>query len=786
MNPEKVYKRWFDSLKNRAVTLVVVAVVLTAVTVTLVNSFVSRQELEAEVRDQMTSLSGLIARELDAKLAKRFSMLSAVAEDLTMDELALTGRAKLLLDRQTTLRQMFNGLYLFDASGTVMAEYPQDGGLQGFDASQREYFRQTAQQMTTLISEPFMGRMGRPLVIMTAPLFDHREKFIGAIGGTIYLGEEDFMGDLLRTRLGQTGYVAMGSRSGLTLVHPRENEVLKPLPASNEVLIDAMKGYEGVRLTTNSQGIVTLTAVRQLDQAPWFLAAVWPEQDALAPARRLTDIMFWVTLGIALVLIPLALLIFRRLMTPLALLSEQITASHLGSRTKPVSVGGGQEIRQVARAFNQVSNERRTVMLSLTEQEAFYRALSESAPIGIVQTDVLGHIEFVNPAFEQIMGWSRDRLRGSHIIHGLNEKDRKQVLRNLQGARVSGRPYQDRLQVRNAASGRMVWIEIMASPITTSELCLGTITVVRDITHEVEIGERLRTEQQRSDRILEALYEGVLLVDRQGVIRHCNSAGWGFLGMEKSSAEVRFLEEVKILVNGKTWHLAEFLEQDHIESLDAVIANRQDENLDVELTMFRFDRNDTAERLVFVLRDVSERRRHEQQLSWQASHDSLTGLLNRRAFNSAMGTWLPEAGRLTTPSVLMLIDLDHFKPVNDRGGHLLGDEMLRQLAGILMQAVRQSDLVARLGGDEFGVLLPACGLERAEDIAENIRSRVEALKLDRNGEFFGVTTSIGVTNISPGDANIREVIARADEACYAAKAQGRNCVITLPSLPVSP
>jgi len=100
-----------------------------------------------------------------------------------------------------------------------------------------------------------------------------------------------------------------------------------------------------------------------------------------------------------------------------------------------------------------------------------------------------------------------------------------------------------------------------------------------------------------------------------------------------------------------------------------------------------------------------------------------------------------------------------------------------------MSAVRQSDTVARLGGDEFAVLLPGCGLDRAEALAENLRSRVEALKVQHDGRSFGVTVSIGLTPVSAGDSGPREIMARADEGCYIAKSRGRNAVVSVPAPP---
>ncbi|MFW5825244.1 MAG: diguanylate cyclase, partial [Marinobacter sp.] len=296
-----------------------------------------------------------------------------------------------------------------------------------------------------------------------------------------------------------------------------------------------------------------------------------------------------------------------------------------------------------------------------------------------------------------------------------------------------------------------------------------------------EVEARLRSEQQRADSILGALQEGVVMTDPMGVIRYANPAAEAFLGHAGQLVGARLFDLASFETEDEPWHAASFLDSEEIHSMDGVIRNDRGLTLEVEITMLHISRGEPDERLVFVIRDDSERRRQEQQLSWQATHDSLTGLLNRRAFSAELVKWLAQAATLEVPTVLMLIDLDYFKPVNDQGGHLLGDEMLRKLAQVFRQAVRKTDAVARFGGDEFAILLPACGLERGQALAEQVRADIEALRLHQNGQNFGVTASIGLTDLSDGDSSPREALARADEGAYAAKAQGRNQVVAVPA-----
>jgi diguanylate cyclase (GGDEF)-like protein len=164
----------------------------------------------------------------------------------------------------------------------------------------------------------------------------------------------------------------------------------------------------------------------------------------------------------------------------------------------------------------------------------------------------------------------------------------------------------------------------------------------------------------------------------------------------------------------------------------------------------------------------------KERLAWQASHDWLTGLANRRAFEARLQSELDNiaAGSLA----LILLDLDQFKNVNDSCGHLAGDRLLCQVSSLLQQDRRPHDLVARLGGDEFGLILPQCPAFDAVDIAERLRRSLELFSFAWDDRCFAVTASIGVTSIADRDTTLEDAMRRADTACYRAKEKGRNRV----------
>ena len=177
---------------------------------------------------------------------------------------------------------------------------------------------------------------------------------------------------------------------------------------------------------------------------------------------------------------------------------------------------------------------------------------------------------------------------------------------------------------------------------------------------------------------------------------------------------------------------------------------------------------------VVVFHDVTRERRLKRALSWQASHDALTGLINRREFDNRLHAALLAAQREEGSYALLYIDLDQFKVINDTCGHQAGDRLLRDVTGLLQTRVRTSDTIARLGGDEFGVLLESCTPEQAARIAEGVRQAIRDFRFIWGANTLSVGASIGIVQIRAETENVASVMSAADIACYAAKEAGRN------------
>lgn len=276
---------------------------------------------------------------------------------------------------------------------------------------------------------------------------------------------------------------------------------------------------------------------------------------------------------------------------------------------------------------------------------------------------------------------------------------------------------------------------------------------------------------------LRALPDGVLTVDPEHRITQLNLTAAHLTGWSESEACGLLLHEVLQLrdVHGRS---VEVLGSGSREGHDVTSLIRRDRHeLLVDATVAPvLDRGRQVIGWVVTVRNVTAAKRINDELTWHAMHDPLTGVVNRRAFEVRLQRAVANAGARGTPHALLCLDLDRFKAVNDAGGHVAGDEMLRQLSSLLNRHLRDHDTLARLGGDEFAILLEHCTPAQAVSVAERIRTAVLGVRLHWHGKTLAVGISIGVVNFHDGTSTPQQLLCQADEMCYLAKAEGRNRV----------
>jgi diguanylate cyclase (GGDEF)-like protein/PAS domain S-box-containing protein len=287
----------------------------------------------------------------------------------------------------------------------------------------------------------------------------------------------------------------------------------------------------------------------------------------------------------------------------------------------------------------------------------------------------------------------------------------------------------------------------------------------------------LKAEKERAEVTLASLGEAVISTDAEGRLNYMNAAAERLIGLRTVQAEGSSLDALFSLVDEATGAT-----NDHLihQSLgDGVVIDRQrlvrpdSSSVAVSVVGAPLHSDGEVTGAVLVLHDMTREREFVARLSWQASHDELTGLANRREFETRLKRTLEDLTHLRGEHSLMFLDLDQFKIVNDTCGHAAGDQLLKQTSSLLQRNVGTSALLARLGGDEFGVLLRDCDADSAIQIAERLRLAVRKLSFVWNGRTFNISVSIGLVHVTETDT-VEETLKAADMACYMAKEKGRD------------
>ncbi len=294
--------------------------------------------------------------------------------------------------------------------------------------------------------------------------------------------------------------------------------------------------------------------------------------------------------------------------------------------------------------------------------------------------------------------------------------------------------------------------------------------------------EVLFREKERAEVTLHSIGDGVITTDLDGNVDYLNQVAEQMTGWSDKEAHGRPLKEVFNVVNENT-------RESELGNLDRVLADgevvkvtsspilmqRRGEEYVIENTMAPIRQHGgQVIGAVIVFHDVSHVRSMARQLAYQATHDPLTGLVNRREFERQLEHALHSAKHHDRHHALCFLDLDQFKVVNDTCGHIAGDKLLKQLAILMEPKVSNDGILARLGGDEFGVLLFNCPLEHGVEIAQQIRQVVRGYRFVWEDKIFEVGVSIGLVPFDAQSGGLQEIMRTADSACYIAKDQGRN------------
>ena len=461
---------------------------------------------------------------------------------------------------------------------------------------------------------------------------------------------------------------------------------------------------------------------------------------------------------------------------------------HSGTQNEQVLMGACVAIDSLKAA--QADKEK--LFAQLAKERARFASILEQLPSGVVLTEApAGKLTYQNRAAAILLGRSRDNGAGRHAYHRhhfIDARGKRIAAKDLPLART-------KLHQEAACTEELLYerddgvrghFAVTTAAITdTDGVARIAVAVFHDVSKLKQAELSAATEKERALVTLAAITDGVITADRSAVITSVNPAAARMTGVADTEAR------------GRTFHdVLQFAEAGGADTIIAAIKRCLTERQVIaglpNLTMLDHLGTQTSVEsavapvtladgtllgAVLTFHDVTESRRLMRRLGHEASHDALTGLVNRREFEIRLGRALERTRHPGADSAALLyMDLDQFKIVNDTCGHAEGDELLKLLANAYVEHVRERDTLARIGGDEFALIVEHCDVDEALGVAQKILDATRNFRYACKGQLFQLGVSIGLIPIDRSTTSVEEAMRRADHACYIAKDRGRNRV----------
>jgi diguanylate cyclase (GGDEF)-like protein/PAS domain S-box-containing protein len=505
-----------------------------------------------------------------------------------------------------------------------------------------------------------------------------------------------------------------------------------------------------------------------------------------------TLVLLCVLVGFCALVLLVLLLIQRRQLGGLEELSRQLQGIAIGGslRSRVELHTDHPQLGAIATAINHLLER----AAPLVEPPLPPPPPAASAPLAMlgdrIHDAVLIHrdkIVYANPQFAHLIGLEASELVGRRLEDLVPPEYAELVGDNIR-RRLSGAPAAERYEIDLIGlQGQTARLEVSNWPIEHEgepALLVVGVEVLPTVAAPAPVGRE--AEDAAARLALGSLSEAVVTTDAEGRVQYLNAAAGRLLGAAATRAVGAPLEELARLVDETDRRL---LINPVRQALTAgapvnlgrralIIAQQSgpERLVEVSAAPMQGEGGENAGAVV-LLHDVTESRGITRQMTYQAAHDALTGLVNRREFERRLQDAIDTAHRGDSTHVLCYLDLDRFKVVNDTSGHLAGDAMLREVAKLLKEAVRDSDTVARIGGDEFGMLLVGCPLDKARQIADDVCRKVADYRFVWKDRIFNIGVSVGLVELSRDSGTMEESLAAADSACYVAKRQGGHVTV---------
>ncbi len=461
---------------------------------------------------------------------------------------------------------------------------------------------------------------------------------------------------------------------------------------------------------------------------------------------------------------------------------ELLEASRDASVGRRLSIPKDPESARLAHTVNRLFDALGERDEKIQVRDRLFKDFARTLPEIVIIHDE--KILLANESAASLIGLDSSQLIGREVAD-LVKPAYRALFRNTMAKRLAGENVPRRLEIQLINGNETgLWVEAQSTNIEFRGR-RAFITVARDVSHRKSLEVSLSRSKRQAQYTLESIAEGVITTDNEGHIDYMNQSAEALIGINRDDAAGHRVGELfKLVDDADRRPLGDPVERSlamrrrvNMGRRAVMISNDGEQEHPVEISASPIrGPGSSISGTVVVFHDVSEIRGLTRQMSYQATHDPLTGQINRREFERRLDEAVDSAHAEEANHMLFYMDLDRFKVVNDSCGHLAGDNMLKEVAGLIKEQVRDSDIVGRLGGDEFGAILIGCPIEKARQIATDICNAIADYRFVWQDKIFNIGISIGLVEISHVSGTIQDVMSAADSACYVAKQQGRSQV----------
>lgn len=461
---------------------------------------------------------------------------------------------------------------------------------------------------------------------------------------------------------------------------------------------------------------------------------------------------------------------------------EMLAASRDASVGRRMTIPNDPETGQLAHTVNRLFDALGERDEKIQGRDRLFKDFARTLPEIVIIHDE--KILLANESAASLVGLESARLVGRDIADLVKPAYRALFRKNV-AMRMAGEEAPRRIEMQLINGDQTgLWVEAQSSNIEFGGK-RAILTVARDVSHRKSLEVSLSRSKRQAQYTLESISEGVITTDNDGRIDYMNLAAETLIGANRDDAAGHRVGELFTLVDdadrrplGDPVERCLAMRRRVNMGRRAVLVSSDGElehSVEITASPVRGPSNSISGTVV-VFHDVSELRGLTRTMSYQATHDPLTGLVNRREFERRLDEAMDTAHAEEAVHIVFYMDLDRFKAVNDSCGHLAGDNMLREVAALIKDQVRDSDFVGRLGGDEFGALLIGCPIDKSRQIAADICNAVADYRFVWKDKIFNIGISIGLVEVSHSSGTLQDVMSAADSACYMAKQQGRGQV----------